>query len=628
MGFNMQNVFLEKCTWLLIIILVLTVPLVAQNSLDFIPVWVRVGDRTAAVDKERDTASIESAEFSPDGALIASGAKRGGDVRLWNLDGEELWQRFHENEPDDEVEVISWTRDSKYVFSGGEDFRVRVWRVADGELVRTLDHIASVDGMRTSNKGDILATGDEAGQITLWDISDADPAKWPEEPIAVIIQGPDENRPDGGSGHSDVNSIDWTKDDRFIITAGRNAVVKRWEIARVHDDDQGLTQVYEGFWDSIKSNRLSPDEKYVAAGGQRSPQSKVIVWDYETAEPVKIIEVTSSYKMEAVEFTPDGKFLITGGVEGKGSGGIGNIRVYNVEMGFALVHMEEVFRQEYFDFNNDGSLMVSSHEDGTARLWEVEYKSIPINVFETVESQSDAGVNVEILKEDAKLYSDNIFKIAALPDYLNEQWYVQTSIMDQASRADSLIRIDLKTESTLYVAYDPRAEQLPAWLQDWSPVNDSLTIKPDLRPSGVGHLDLYSKVCDGTVVLGGNLAEPARGAAMNYIVIGREGVHYPAAVQFAPESPETVSLLQNYPNPFNPTTTIEYRLASISHVKVQVYDVTGRWIAVLVDTEQNAGVQQVQVSGRNWPSGVYFYQLEVLSDQQTFSQTRKMMLVK
>lgn len=121
---------------------------VAQNSLDFIPVWVRVGDRTAAVDKERDTASIESAEFSPDGALIASGAKRGGDVRLWNLDGEELWQRFHENEPDDEVEVIAWTRDSEYVLSGGEDFRVRVWRVADGQLVRTLDHIASVDGMR------------------------------------------------------------------------------------------------------------------------------------------------------------------------------------------------------------------------------------------------------------------------------------------------------------------------------------------------------------------------------------------------------------------------------------------------------------------------------------------------
>ena len=31
-----------------------------------------------------------------------------------------------------------------------------------------------------------------------------------------VTQGPDENRPDGGSGHSDVNSIDWTKDDRFI----------------------------------------------------------------------------------------------------------------------------------------------------------------------------------------------------------------------------------------------------------------------------------------------------------------------------------------------------------------------------------------------------------------------------
>jgi flagellar hook assembly protein FlgD len=51
-------------------------------------------------------------------------------------------------------------------------------------------------------------------------------------------------------------------------------------------------------------------------------------------------------------------------------------------------------------------------------------------------------------------------------------------------------------------------------------------------------------------------------------------------------------LFTNYPNPFNPTTTITYSLHKASHVRVQIFDLTGRLVNTLIDTEQEAGIIQ------------------------------------
>ena len=338
---------------------------------ELIPVWTRLGDSKGAVDQENDKASVESAEFSPDGTLIASGAKKGWDVRVWDVaTGNLLWEQKH----DQEVEVVAFTRDGRYLASGGEDWKVRIWQASDGEPIRTLDHIASIDGMRFSHSGSLLATGDEAGQVNIWDTSDPDPLNWPSTPLYIVEQGPDENRPDGGSGHSDVNSIDWTQDDRFIVTAGRNIVVKCWEVAHMGDDDYGLRRTFSGHTGSVKSVRLSPDGRYVATAAKNST---VKVWTFDDGALLATFTLSEpDVIMDAVEFTPDGRFLLTGGTEGKYThDGLGNIRLYRVphdpEDNFELVLIEPVFRQEYFHFNSDGSQLVSSHGDGTLRLWQV-----------------------------------------------------------------------------------------------------------------------------------------------------------------------------------------------------------------------------------------------------------------
>lgn len=359
----------------------------------FEPVWVRIGDIGAAIDAESGIAEIEAASFSPDGGRIAAAAKGGGGVSVWSIDGRALWRRFHAKRPLDEVEAVAWTADGAHVLSGGEDHAVRVWRARDGAPVRVLRHAGSVEGMAVSHDGRRLATGDEAGHLYLWDIAAADPAAWPAAPAAIAVNGPDMDHPSRAAPagtHADINSVAWSPDDRHLFTAGRNGLVRMWDAARLHDPDGGVVRTFGGFRDSIKSVRVSPDGTLVAAGGQLSPDALVLVWDVATGRVVARLDYPGFPKIEAVEWMPGGRFLLTGGVEGlemgegqwddgmgdrsaryPGAGGRGFVRVHDRARGFAEASRIAVFRQEYFDVSRDGRLMVSSHGDGTLRLWRV-----------------------------------------------------------------------------------------------------------------------------------------------------------------------------------------------------------------------------------------------------------------
>ena len=103
----------------------------------------------------------------------------------------------------------------------------------------------------------------------------------------------------------------------------------------------------------------------------------------------------------------------------------------------------------------------------------------------------------------------------------------------------------------------------------------------------------------------------------------------PVVTTLSAEVPETSALEQNYPNPFNPTTQIRFQLAEAADVRLSVYDVTGREVAVLVSDRMEAGSYEVawegrDASGRVLPSGVYLYRLEA----GTFTAVRTMALVK
>ncbi len=89
--------------------------------------------------------------------------------------------------------------------------------------------------------------------------------------------------------------------------------------------------------------------------------------------------------------------------------------------------------------------------------------------------------------------------------------------------------------------------------------------------------------------------------------------------------PAASGLKQNYPNPFNPTTEIGYDLAEDGHVKLEVYNVLGQRVAVLVDAYQTAGNKSIRWKpGASFSSGTYFCRLTAGS----IVDTKKMVILK
>ena len=88
--------------------------------------------------------------------------------------------------------------------------------------------------------------------------------------------------------------------------------------------------------------------------------------------------------------------------------------------------------------------------------------------------------------------------------------------------------------------------------------------------------------------------------------------------------PKDFGLTRNYPNPFNPSTQIEFTLASESHVKLEVFNLLGQQVALLVDDVRPVGRYTVRFDAAGLPSGIYICRLNTHGSYFTL----KMVLMK
>ena len=122
---------------------------------------------------------------------------------------------------------------------------------------------------------------------------------------------------------------------------------------------------------------------------------------------------------------------------------------------------------------------------------------------------------------------------------------------------------------------------------------------------------------------------PEDGRGLYRIIVGKE--------EYAKENSEKIplvpleyTLFQNYPNPFNSTTNIMYNLREKSQVRVEVFDILGRRVKVLLNNEfQNPGTHNLMWDGKNTngnytSSGIYIYRINA----NDFTNSKMMVLLK
>lgn len=255
-------------------------------------------------------------------------------------------------------------------------------------------------------------------------------------------------------------------------------------------------------------------------------------------------------------------------------------------------------------------------------------------------------------------------RVGLILEYLSpsEDTVLINSVQSEVESIDSVLielaLVGTAVEIYMPLTYDPiliRPDS--ARTADTWPVLTSCAVTVD---STRGVLELSALTSGGAVVSNGSydfawlyyttlsavgrttLAEPlAQGRAI--IIVNPDGarrnpISYPGEIQVSGTTgiedweqtlPSEFALRQNYPNPFNPSTTIEFSLSTRADATLEVFNILGQNIRVLLEESLPAGPHNVLwdgrfSDGRPAPSGIYFYRLRVPER----SLVRKMVLVK
>jgi WD40 repeat protein len=338
------------------------------------------------VDPRGASGTSEVAEFSPDGRYIAAGAAD-GKLRFYTSSGQKVWEAVYNSYSDGkdgEIESIFFSPNGEYVAAGGNRGGVKIYRTSNGQSTKSLSG-SDVDGMSWSPNGQWLATAD-GSKVTVYNTSDWS-VRYKLSP--------------GGS----TNSIEFTKDNQHIITAGSNRQVR---ISRA--DNGSLVRSFtsadsEG---SVKSVRLSPDGSLIATANGKDTSVKIFKLD---GSFVKELDLGSITIAEAVAWSADGKWLAAGGGGGSGTQTTSSLRVYRTS-DWSLVHNTKGHSQgiEYIDFAPDGTILTSS-EDGSIIHWTAPSGTSPSSSKTGTTSSPSTSTPKEVVIEAENIQNLSNFQV-------------------------------------------------------------------------------------------------------------------------------------------------------------------------------------------------------------------------
>jgi hypothetical protein len=210
--------------------------------------------------------------------------------------------------------------------------------------------------------------------------------------------------------------------------------------------------------------------------------------------------------------------------------------------------------------------------------------------------------------------------------------FVYTTCSDSLMSNEHWI-YDITSDESSYLGYFGGENYVSiAQGQTWSPDRSKVAFNEWLYTGMIiipGYLRVYDTVTESIDTLGNvlDLDDPeAYYAAGPIHWIGESEV---SIVEPSEMVPEQFVLYPNYPNPFNPTTQIKYDLPEDAMVSITIYDIMGRSIKSLVNSQQTAGYRSIQWNATNnlgepVSAGMYIYMIQA----GEFRQVRKMVLLK
>lgn len=251
------------------------------------------------------------------------------------------------------VTCVSISLDGLWALLAGHDEILRLWEMATGRCLRTLEGPTDVIHTATisPNRRWALA-GSEDRTLRLWELSNGE-SVWTVSPFVSDYQGARAEHERGAGGR--VYSAAFTPDSRWAATGSEDKKVRLWSV-----DSGKCVRMFEGHTQEVSSVAITPDGRQVLSG---SHDNTLRLWDLATGECVRVFEGPGS--VYSVAISPDGRWGL--------SGGFGDcLRLWNL----ATAECERVFEGHSRSvgsvaFSPDSAWALSGCWDGTLRLWKL-----------------------------------------------------------------------------------------------------------------------------------------------------------------------------------------------------------------------------------------------------------------
>lgn len=279
---------------------------------------------------------VSEVAFSPDGKTLASGSWD-NSVKLWDvasgqevksLEGHTGW-----------VWSVAFSPDGKTLASGSGDKTIRLWSVESGEVIKTLDgHTDWVQPIAFSPDGKLLASGGRDNTIRLWNIASG-------QQIEIL------------TSHTDwVYAVAFSPDGKRLASGGSDNTIKLWEVATGRE-----IKSFNGHTQTVLSLTFSPDRKTLVSG---STDQTIRLWNLESGQEIKTLKAHDG-SVYSVKFSPDGKILASGG-------GDNTAKLWDTESGRTIKsfdwHKQPVHSVA---FSPDGRTVATGSFDNTICFWNV-----------------------------------------------------------------------------------------------------------------------------------------------------------------------------------------------------------------------------------------------------------------
>jgi WD40 repeat protein len=250
--------------------------------------------------------------------------------------------------------TIAFSPDGKLLASSSSGI-VRLWNVATKEVLCVLlghYRAAKVEAIAFSPDGAMVATGSSDSMIGLWNAATGHNLEFL-------------------NGHTSfVSAVAFSPDKRLLASGSSDSTIKLWDVTSVAVDRLRETALaikpqhtFGRHRGRVNAVEFSPDGKLLASG---SSDRTIMIWDMVLMKAERMFLNTAI--VLAVAFSPDGRLLISGSMYGM-------VRIWDLATGGfreAIMNHPRIPIVVSVAFSPGGKLVASGYADGTVRVWDMD----------------------------------------------------------------------------------------------------------------------------------------------------------------------------------------------------------------------------------------------------------------